>query len=61
EDSPIGSKAAMASGASWICVSTPFSRSAIESTNWLDPMWVVHDPVKLNQTVNRRIESVENA
>ena len=61
EDSPIGSKAAMASGASWICVSTPFSRSAIESTNWLDPMWVVHDPDKLNQTVNRRIESVENA
>ena len=61
EDSPIGTKAAMASGASWICVSTPFSRSAIEATNWLDPVWVVHDPVKLNETVNRRIESVENA
>lgn len=56
EDSPIGTKAAMAAGASWICVSTPFSRQAIESTSWLDPLWVVHDPAKLNETVNRRIE-----
>ena len=59
EDSPIGTKAAMASGASWICVSTPFSREAIESSTWLDPMWVVHDPAKLNETVNRRIESID--
>jgi HAD superfamily hydrolase (TIGR01509 family) len=59
EDSPIGTKAAMAAGASWICVSTPFSRQAIESTSWLDPMWVVHDPAKLTETVNRRIESID--
>ena len=59
EDSPIGTKAAIESGASWICVSTPFSRQAIESTSWLDPMWVVHDPAKLNETVNRRIESID--
>jgi len=59
EDSPIGTEAAMASGASWICVSTPFSYQAIETSSWLDPMWVVHDPAKLNETVNRRIESVD--
>ncbi len=57
EDSPIGTKAAMAAGASWICVSTPFSRVAIESSSWLDPQWVVHDPAKLNETVTRRISS----
>jgi HAD superfamily hydrolase (TIGR01509 family) len=57
EDSPIGTKAAIDSGASWICVSTPFSRQAVESTSWLDPQWVVHDPAKLNATVQRRIES----
>ena len=56
EDSPIGTKAAMASGAAWICVSTPFSRQAVEATSWLDPEWVVHDPAKLNETVERRIE-----
>ena len=59
EDSPIGTKAAMATGASWICVSTPFSRQAIETTSWLDPLWVVHDPAKLSETVNRRIESID--
>lgn len=59
EDSPIGTKAAMAAGASWICVSTPFSYQAIETSPWLDPMWVVHDPAKLNETVNRRIESID--
>lgn len=59
EDSPIGTRAAMASGASWICVSTPFSRQAIESSSWLDPLWVVHDPAKLSETVNRRIETID--
>lgn len=59
EDSPIGTKAAIAAGASWVCVSTPFSRQAIESTSWLDPLWVVHDPAKLTETVNRRIESID--
>ncbi|NQW19272.1 MAG: HAD family phosphatase [Chloroflexi bacterium] len=58
EDSPIGTKAAMAAGAAWICVSTPFSRQAIEASSWLDPMWVVHDPAKLNETVNRRIITI---
>ncbi len=59
EDSPIGAKAAMASGAAWICVSTPFSQQAIESTSWLDPQWVVHYPDKLDETVRLRIESAE--
>jgi HAD superfamily hydrolase (TIGR01509 family) len=61
EDSPIGAKAAMNSGAAWICVSTPFSRQAIESSSWLDQQWVVHDPAKLNETVKRRIESIDKA
>jgi len=56
EDSSIGTEAAMASGAAWICVSTPFSRQAVEATSWLDQEWVVHDPAKLSETVKRRIE-----
>jgi HAD superfamily hydrolase (TIGR01509 family) len=59
EDSPIGAKAAMDSGAAWICVSTSFSRQAVESTSWLDKRWVVHDPAKLDQVVRLRIESIE--
>ena len=61
EDSPIGTRAAMDSGAAWICVSTPFSRQAIEATSWLDPLWVVHDPATLSETVKRRIESIDEA
>ncbi len=59
EDSPIGTKAAIASGASWICVSTPFSRQAIEAASWLDPVWVVHDPDRLTETVERRLNSID--
>ena len=59
EDSPIGVEAATASGAAWICVSTPFSRPAIEVSSWMDTQWVVHDPAKLNETVSRRIEAIE--
>ena len=57
EDSPTGSEAAEAAGARWICVSTPFSLAAIESSDWMDPQWIVHDPAKLNETVSRRIAS----
>ncbi|HIF72870.1 MAG TPA: HAD family phosphatase [Dehalococcoidia bacterium] len=59
EDSPIGTQAAIASGAAWICVSTPFSRVAVETTSSLDPQWVVHDPAKLSETVKRRIEFID--
>ena len=59
EDSPIGTKAAIASGAAWICVSTVFSRQAIEAASWIDRQWIVHDPAKLSETVNRRIELIE--
>ncbi len=59
EDSPIGIQAAMASGAAWICVSTAFSRQAIEAASWIDRQWTVHDPAKLNETVTRRIELME--
>ncbi len=59
EDSPIGTKAAIDSGAAWICVSTPFSRQAVESSSWLDKRWVVHDRAKLDEVVKLRIESIE--
>jgi beta-phosphoglucomutase len=59
EDSPIGTKAAMESGAAWICVSTAFSRQAVEAASWIDSQWTVHDPAKLNETVTRRIEQIE--
>lgn len=59
EDSPIGTQAAMASGAAWICVSTAFSRQAVEAASWIDRQWTVHDPAKLNETVTRRIELIE--
>ena len=60
EDSPIGTQAAVASGAAWICVTTPLSRKAIASTPSLDRQWVVDDPVKLKDVVNRRLESTGN-
>ena len=59
EDSPIGTRAAMASGAAWICVSTAFSRPAIEAAPWIDQRWTVHDPAKLGETVACRIELIE--
>lgn len=59
EDSPIGTMAAIASGAAWICVTTPFSRRAVEASLMIDRQWTVHDPAKLNETVFRRIESIE--
>ena len=59
EDSPIGTRAAMASGAAWICVTTAFSRAAIAAAPWIEPEWTVHDPAKLNETVTRRIELIE--
>jgi len=59
EDSPIGTQAAMASGAAWICVSTAFSQQAVEAAPWIDTRWTVHDPAKLNETVSRRIELIE--
>jgi HAD superfamily hydrolase (TIGR01509 family) len=59
EDSPIGTKAAQAAGAAWICVSTPFSRQAVETSSWMDTQWIVHNPAKLSETVTRRIESLE--
>ena len=60
EDSPIGVRSAIASGAFWICVSTPFSRSAINATPSINPKWVINDPKILPTTVNRLIESAEN-
>jgi beta-phosphoglucomutase-like phosphatase (HAD superfamily) len=59
EDSPIGTRAAMASGAAWICVSTPFSRPAIEAAPWIDRRWTVHGPAKLGETFACRIELIE--
>ncbi len=59
EDSPIGTRASMASGAAWICVSTAFPRPAIDAVPWIDRRWTVHDPVKLGETVACRIELIE--
>ena len=59
EDSPIGTRAAMASGAAWICVSTAFSRPAIEAAPWIEQRRTVHDPAKLGETVACRIELIE--
>jgi HAD superfamily hydrolase (TIGR01509 family) len=60
EDSPIGTRAAIASGAAWICVTTPLSRKAIASTPWLDRQWVVDDPATLKDVVDRRLKSSDN-
>lgn len=54
EDSPTGVKAADAAGTRWICVSTPFSRPSIDGSSWIDRNWVVHNPDKLGEVVNRR-------
>ena len=59
EDSAIGTQAAIASGAAWICVSTAFSRQAVEANSRIDSQWTVHDPAELRETVTRRIELIE--
>ena len=61
EDSPIGTQAAMASGAAWICVSTAFSRPAVEAASWIDSQWTVHNPANLNEVVSNRIDLIDRA
>jgi HAD superfamily hydrolase (TIGR01509 family) len=57
EDSPAGTRAAMRSGARWICVATPFSTGAVRQAGDIDRQWVVEDPAMLAATVARRISA----
>jgi HAD superfamily hydrolase (TIGR01509 family) len=57
EDSPAGTRAAMRSGARWICVATPFSIGAVRQAEDIERQWVVEDPSMLAATVARRISA----
>ena len=57
EDSPTGTRAAISSGARWLCVPTPFSAGAVRQAADIDPQWVVHDPARIPQTLAKRIST----
>jgi HAD superfamily hydrolase (TIGR01509 family) len=52
EDSLPGVKAAIAAGMWWIAVTTPFTRSVINSERLLDKRWIVDDPNCVKKVVD---------
>lgn len=57
EDSPAGTRAAIASGAAWLCVPTPFSLAAVQNAADIDRRWVVEDPSSLDEKIEERLNS----
>lgn len=56
EDSPPGVAAALAAGMNVIGVATPFTLLGLHAPDLIDHQWIVHEPERLLETVNRRIE-----
>lgn len=57
EDSPAGTRAAIASGAVWLCVPTPFSLGAVKAAEDIDRRWIVEDPATLDEKIVERLDS----
>ena len=57
EDSPAGTRAAIASGARWLCVPTPFSLAAVRGASDIDQRWIVEDPGALDAKIAERLDS----
>jgi beta-phosphoglucomutase-like phosphatase (HAD superfamily) len=55
EDSPAGTRAAIASGARWLCVPTRFSRAAVRQADDIDQRWIVGDVAELDAKIAERL------
>lgn len=56
EDSVNGVKSALAAGMSVVAIATPFTKSSILSSRVIDDRWIVKEPDKVAEVVQRRIE-----
>ncbi len=56
EDSPNGVRSGLAAGMNVIAIATPFTTAALDSTQVIDPEWIVRDPANLSEVVARRID-----
>ena len=56
EDSPPGVQAGLAAGMNVVAVATPFTVERLHSAGQIDHQWVVHDPDRLLEVVQARIE-----
>ena len=56
EDSPSGVQAGLNAGVHVIAVSTPFTRDGLHQVKGLDSQWIVDDPDKVLDVVNKALE-----
>lgn len=57
EDSPAGVEAALAAGMAVVAVATALTRRGLRESGVLAPRWVVEDPRRLPEVVEKRIEA----
>ena len=56
EDSPNGVRAGLAAGMNVVAFGTPFTIDSLHSAGLVEDRWIVHDPDKLADVVQRRID-----
>jgi len=56
EDSPSGIKAALTAGMACIAVTNPFTRQVVHEAGLLDAAWIVDEPERLHNVVNRMLK-----
>lgn len=61
EDSPTGVRAALAAGLPCVAVANDFTAEGLRQQADLDQRWIAYQPENVAPTVQRRIETLENA